>query len=128
MFQPMLNIIAVFVGGGIGASLRYLITAMSTRFLGLSHWGTLTANITGCFIIGYIFGLTLNRFDIFPPHVKLFLTVGFLGGLTTFSTFSCEAFCLLKDGKIMHCAAYMFISFAVGLLATFAGYALSKQA
>lgn len=124
----MLNFLAVFIGGGIGASLRYLITAISTKYLGFTHLGTLSANIAGCFIIGYIFGLTLNKTDVFPPHIKLFLTVGFLGGLTTFSTFSCEAFCLLKDGKILHCALYMFISFAVGLLATFAGYALSKQA
>lgn len=122
----MLNFLAVFIGGGIGASLRYLITTVSTKYLGLSHWGTLSANIVGCFFIGYIFGLTLQKADIFPPHIKLFLTVGFLGGLTTFSTFSCEAFCFLKDGKILHCALYMLVSFTVGLLATFAGYALAK--
>lgn len=122
----MINLLAVFLGGGIGASCRYLITKISTKFFGLAHYGTFSANIIGCFIIGYIFGLTMQKAEALPSAVKLFLTVGFLGGLTTFSTFSCESFCFLKDGKILHCALYMLLSFAVGLCATFGGYMLSR--
>ena len=122
----MINLLAVFAGGGIGASCRYLITKLSTKYLGMAHFGTFGANIIGCFIIGYIFGLTLERTEIISPTLKLFLTVGFLGGLTTFSTFSNESFCFLKEGKIFHCAVYMILSLSVGLLATFAGYSLAK--
>lgn len=122
----MLNLLAVFLGGGIGAACRYLITKISTKFFGFAHLGTFSANIIGCFLIGYIFGVTMQKADSFPPALKLFLTVGFLGGLTTFSTFSCESFCFLKDGKILHCAVYMLLSFTVGLIATFAGYMLAK--
>lgn len=124
--MSMLNLLAVFVGGGIGASLRYLITVTAKRFLGFAQWGTLSANIAGCFLIGYILGLTMNKTEFLPPHIKLFLTVGFLGGLTTFSTFSCESFCFLKDGKVLHFALYMFLSITLGLAATFLGYALGK--
>lgn len=122
----MLNILAVFLGGGIGAACRYLITMISNRFFGIAHWGTFSANIIGCFLIGYIFGIAMHKAEVFPPALKLFLTVGFLGGLTTFSTFSCESFCFLRDGKILHCAMYMLLSFAIGLGATFAGFMLAK--
>ncbi len=122
----MINLLAVFAGGGIGASCRYLITKLSTKYFGMAHFGTFVANIIGCFIIGYVFGLTLERAQIISPTLKLFLTVGFLGGLTTFSTFSNESFCFLKEGKILHCAVYMILSLSVGLLATFAGYSLAK--
>ena len=123
----MINMLAVFVGGGIGASCRYIITKISTKFFGFAHFGTFAANIIGCFVIGYIFGLTMEKSQVLPTSLKLFLTAGFLGGLTTFSTFSCESFCFLKEGKILHCAFYMLASFIVGLTATFAGYILSKQ-
>lgn len=122
----MLNILAVFFGGGIGAACRYLITMISTRLFGVGHFGTFSANIAGCFLIGYLFGVTMHKADALPSALKLFLTVGFLGGLTTFSTFSCESFCFLRDGKILHCAMYMLLSFAIGLGATFAGFMLAK--
>lgn len=122
----MFNLLAVFVGGGLGASLRYIVTLISNKLFGFAHAGTLTANIAGCLLIGYIFGITMQKSDFFPPQVKLFLTVGFLGGLTTFSTFSNESFCLLKDGKIVHCAVYMFLSLVLGLAATFVGYMIAK--
>lgn len=123
----LINLLAVFVGGGIGASCRYLLTELSSKFLGLTHLGTFSANIIGCFLIGYIFGLTMNRLQTLTPVMRLFLTVGFLGGLTTFSTFSCETFSLLKDGKILYSALYMLLSVILGLSATFAGYILAKH-
>lgn len=126
MHSQLLNIIAVFVGGGTGASLRYLITKLAAKCCGFSQWGTFGANILGCFLIGYIFGFTMQKTEIIPPALKLFLTVGFLGGLTTFSTFSCEAFCFLKEGKLLHCALYITASVVLGLFATFAGYLLGK--
>ncbi len=124
----MINLIAVFTGGGIGAVLRYLITQTASKLLGAQYLyvGTFFANIAGCFIIGYIFGLTMQKAAVISPELKLFLTVGFLGGLTTFSTFSCESFCFLKDGKILQAVLYMSASLLLGLAATYSGFTLAK--
>ena len=123
----MINILAVFIGGGIGATCRYLVGKLSVKILGLAYTGTFFVNILGCSLIGYIFGLTMEKTQIFPPVIKLFTTVGFLGGLTTFSTFSCETFCFLKDGKILQGLLYAMASLCIGLCATFAGYMLGKS-
>ena len=124
----MINILAVFTGGGIGAVMRYMITLIASKLLGTQYVyaGTFCANIIGCFIIGYIFGMTLNKAVVLSPELKLFLTVGFLGGFTTFSTFSCESFCFLKDGRILQAITYLSASLILGLTATYCGYALAK--
>ena len=122
----MLNILAVFTGGGTGAICRYLATKLSAKYIGSCIWGTLSVNILGCFLIGYIFALTMQKAASMPPAVKLFLTAGFLGGLTTFSTFSMEAFGFLKDGKILNAIFYLFASVVLGLAATYGGYLLGK--
>lgn len=124
----MIKILAVFTGGGIGAVMRYMITLTASKLLGTQYVyaGTFCANIIGCFIIGYIFGMTMNKAVVLSPELKLFLTVGFLGGLTTFSTFSCESFCFLKDGRILQAITYMSASLILGLTATYCGYALAK--
>lgn len=122
----MLNLIAVFIGGGIGASLRYIITATANKLFGMALWGTLISNIAGCFLIGCIMGYTLKNAQNFSPALKLFLTVGFLGGLTTFSTFSCESLTLLKDGKILQGGLYIALSLTIGITATYTGFLLSK--
>ena len=124
----MINLIAVFTGGGIGAVIRYLITQAVSKLLGAQYMyaGTFCANLAGCFLIGYIFGMTLQKADIISSELKLFLTVGFLGGLTTFSTFSCESFCFIKDGKILQAILYMSASLILGLTATYSGFALAK--
>lgn len=122
----MLNLFVVFFGGGLGASLRYFINNAAEKYFGNTIFGTFSANILGCFLIGYIFGFMLNKTEIIPPALKLFLTVGFLGGLTTFSSFSNESLCLLKDGKITNCILYMSASIILGLSASYIGYSLNK--
>lgn len=120
------NLIAIFVGGGIGAVLRYAVSYLSKVFLQMPICGTLAVNLAGCFLIGYIFGLTSEKVQIFSPVVKLSLTVGFLGGLTTFSTFSLEGFELIKNGKIELALLYVSGSCILGLLLIFAGYCIAK--
>ena len=115
------ELVAVFAGGGIGAVLRYLMTLCAGKCFGMPYVGTFVVNIAGCFAIGYIFGLTLNKTALLPQHLKLFITVWFLGGLTTFSTFNYEVFSFFKDGKIIHGAGYMLLSCLLGLLFTLAG-------
>ena len=122
----MLNIIAVFMGGGIGAVVRYLTTLISCKYLSNSCYATFGVNVIGCLLIGYILGIVLYKSDIINPTLKLFLTVGLLGGLTTFSTFSWEAFLFVKEGKFIHALIYALSSLILGLVATYIGFNLSK--
>ncbi|PHM63458.1 fluoride efflux transporter CrcB [Xenorhabdus ishibashii] len=96
----MMNIIfAVFIGGGLGSVLRWLISIRLNTPSSPIAVGTLTANCVGAFIIGL--GLAyFNKATHLDPIWKLMLTTGFCGGLTTFSTFSAEVVCLLQAGKI----------------------------
>lgn len=119
------NIIAVFIGGGLGAVLRYLISYLSKILFQLPIYGTLTVNLIGCFLMGYIFGLTLDKVTI-SPVIKVLITAGFLGGLTTFSTFSLEGFELIKSGKIGLALLYITGSCILSLLLVFAGYSIAK--
>ena len=118
------NVLAVFIGGGLGAVTRFLISFVSKSCFNLTLYGTLAANLLGCFLIGCVFGITLNKTDI-SPIIKLLITVGFLGGLTTFSTFSLETFELIKDGKITSAITYIICSCILSILLVFAGYTLS---
>lgn len=122
------NIIAVFIGGGLGAVLRYIVSYLNKVLFQMPILGTLTVNLTGCFLIGYVFGLISDKLQTIPPVLKLLITVGFLGGLTTFSTFSLEGFELIKDGKIWIALLYIASSCILGLLLVAAGYYLAAKA
>lgn len=92
----MKMLIAVAVGGAVGAVARYKINGLMAQWLGTGFpWGTLTVNLLGCFVIGVLaegFALKFNA----PPEVRALLVTGFLGALTTFSTFSLD-FALLAE-------------------------------
>ena len=120
------NLFAIFIGGGIGASLRYLITCLCKNTLGMSFVGTFSVNMIGCFLIGFIFGITMNKLETLPQVVKLFVMVGFLGSLTTFSTFSLEIIDFIRNGKILIGIGYLLLSCIFGLILTFFGIYLSK--
>lgn len=92
----MANILAVGLGGAIGAMARYGTGVLSARIFGLSFpYGTLGVNIVGCLIMGLIVGMFALREPV-DPALKLFLTAGVLGGFTTFSAFSLEAIMLYE--------------------------------
>lgn len=116
------KLVSVFIGGGIGATLRYLATILSNKFFATSIAGTLFVNIAGCFFIGCMLGVTSNKPNLFSDLLKTFLTVGILGGLTTFSTFNIEVFELIKNGKIFLGISYMLLSCLFGLLFAYLGY------
>ncbi|MBR1942119.1 fluoride efflux transporter CrcB [bacterium] len=120
------NIFAVFIGGGAGALLRYLVTVLCRQILNMPFLGTFFVNIVGCLLIGYLFGFTANKSELLPHALRIFLTVGFLGGLTTFSTFNLEVFNFIKDGKIVIGFIYLILSCVIGLSVTFAGYCIAK--
>ena len=90
------DLIAVAIGGGLGASGRYLAGLLVRNlFQGDFPWGTLAVNVTGCFLIGMVAGKTGSS----ETTLRLFLVVGILGGFTTFSAFGYETLRLLQDGN-----------------------------
>ena len=118
----LLKLISVFIGGGIGAILRYGLTLLSSKYLSNTIIGTFSANIIGCFLIGCFFGFILNKVESVPQIIKLFITTGLLGGLTTFSTLNFEVFELIKSGKILMGFGYLFLSCFIGLIFLYLGY------
>lgn len=118
----LLNLFAVFLGGGIGAIFRYGLTIFSSKHLSNPIIGTFSANIIGCFLIGCFFGFLLKKAEAVPQITKLFLTTGLLGGLTTFSTLNFEVFELIKSGKILIGFGYLFLSCLIGLICVYLGY------
>lgn len=97
----MEKILYVGIGGFIGASLRYLISIGSTKLFGNQFpYGTLIVNILGGILIGFIMDVSLNT-NLISSNLKLFLTTGILGGLTTFSTFSYETISFFTEGSYL---------------------------
>jgi len=87
------------IGGGMGAVCRYGISSLAARYLGTRFpWGTLFANLAGCFMIGIIFAL-LDRTRFLSPLMRLFFMTGFLGALTTFSTYALEVVQAARTGS-----------------------------
>jgi len=122
----MKSILLVFLGSGVGGSLRFL----TSRYLKFSIMGsfplaTFVVNIVGCFLIGLFTGMFNS--NVISQDVKNLLTVGLCGGFTTFSTFTNENFLLSKSGDVMMTAIYIAASLIVGMLALWAGYKVSEN-
>ena len=111
--------IALFCAGG-GVARYYLSGWVHTLFGWGFPYGTFAVNVVGAYFIGLIMELGL-RGAVIPGVLRLGLTVGFMGGLTTFSTFSYETFKLLEDGRIMLAFANVMASVGVCLLLTWLG-------
>lgn len=121
----MRQLLLVFLGGGIGSSLRYWISNYLNSTESGIPYGTFAANILGSLIIGIILGLALKNNSI-SENTVLFLATGFCGGFTTFSTFAYENHIFLKSGDFISFALYTLASFVVGFAAVFLGMYLVK--
>lgn len=109
----MKSLLLIFLGGGTGSVLRYLLTISIYR-QGTTNfpWGTFAVNILGCILIGVFYTLT-SRIHI-NNDIRLMLTIGFCGGFTTFSTFSNESLQLLKSGLYPSFFTYIIGSVGIG--------------
>ena len=123
----MLNYVLVFIGGGLGSSLRHTVNMVSQRFLG-SHfpYHTFIINITGSTIMGLIAGYLAFKGDA-AQSWRLFLMTGILGGYTTFSAFSLDTALLYERGETGLAALYVLGSVVLSLIGLFAGLALVRH-
>ena len=122
----MLKIFVVAVGGGCGAVARYLVSVWTADRFGTAFpYGTLLANVVGCLVIGAFMTLATERL-IVSPYWRLLVTVGFIGGLTTFSSFSYETLKLLEDAQPVLAACNILLNMGAGLLATWLGIILAR--
>jgi CrcB protein len=120
--------ILLFIGSGsfLGGVARYLLSrGIQNSVISSFPFGTFWVNIIGCFLIGLFYGLS-DKGNLANNELRMFLTVGFCGGFTTFSTFSGENMAMLRDGSFLYFSLYAGLSVFLGLLATFGGHALTK--
>ncbi|MAK75813.1 MAG: fluoride efflux transporter CrcB [Nisaea sp.] len=119
-------LLAVALGGAVGAVLRYKITLWSAAALGAGFpYGTLFVNVVGAFAMGVVVQWLAARGGV-DPALKAMVTTGLLGALTTFSTFSFDAFGLATRGQMGLAAFYVAASVALSLVALVAGMVLVK--
>lgn len=111
----------VMLGGSLGAASRYSIGLLAAKTWGTQFpWGTLTANMIGCFLIGLIFALA-DRSRLLTPDIRLLLITGFLGALTTFSSFSLETVNAARAGLPLQPLANILVNNLGGFAFTFLG-------
>lgn len=120
------TIMLVGFGGFIGSVARFLVSKyFQENYATVFPWGTFAVNILGSLLIGVIYGLS-EKNEILSPEIRLFLAVGFCGGFTTFSTFSNDAFILIRQQEWFRFALYTSLSFFLGLIAIYAGRFITK--
>jgi len=121
----LFNILLVATGGATGAVLRYILTSFSKNLFTSSIYGTLSVNILGSFLIGYLITSDYAK-NLSQDFVKYFLIIGLLGSFTTFSAFSYEVINLINSKKMLISFLYIFISIFFCILFAYLGMIINK--
>lgn len=123
----MSTYLAIAIGGTVGCWARYALTGLIQSLAGRGFpTATLCINVLGCFLMGYLFTVTLERVVV-SGSLRAGILTGLLGGFTTFSTFSMETLLLIQEGEAGKAVLYIAVSVGIGLLATFAGFYLARM-
>ena len=123
--MSFLSLLAVGGGAAAGAWIRWWLGIVLNPVFPTLPFGTLAANLVGGYVMGLAMGV-LSHFEALPAELRLFITTGFLGGLTTFSTFSAEAATLLGREQAGWAAAHIAAHVIGSILLTFAGIATMR--
>ena len=121
----MRNLFYIFIGGGLGSVLRFLVSNYTHKLWSINTFplGTFVVNIIGCFLIG-IFSAYFLKVD---NYLKFLLITGFCGGFTTFSTFSAENISLWENGNYAILLFYIILSVIAGFGAVYLGLNVSRN-
>jgi CrcB protein len=123
----MMRILLVMAGGSLGALSRYGASLLAAQLFGTRFpWGTLMVNLSGCFLIGLAFALGDRGLSIMNPSVRLFFMTGYLGALTTFSTFGLETVNAFREGRYLVLAANILTNNIIGLALVFLGLVVGR--
>jgi CrcB protein len=125
--ESFTRILSIAAGGAAGAVARHLVNLSPLAGLFQKFpFPTFFINVTGSFLIGLLFILLNDRFDV-GDNLRVALIVGFLGAFTTFSTFEIELYGLVKEGMFLTAFAYLFLSVAAGFVGVSAGILAGRQ-
>lgn len=119
------RILIVGIGGFIGAALRYIVTGLTSKYFGDFPIGTLIVNIMGGLLIGFIMESSASFWPI-SANMRIFLTTGIMGGLTTFSTFSYETISYMTDGRYLMGGLNAGLNLFFALFACWAGRTIAQ--